>query len=145
MKAVIPAAGLGTRFLPITKTSPKEMLPLVDKPAIHYVVEEAIQAGIDDILIITGRGKRSIEDYFDKAFELEYFLKKKNDNQKLQEIQKISEMADIHYIRQKEPRGLGHAILCAKKHVPIKSRIYRGQDSRSLSFWLTGMPGSMTN
>jgi len=117
MKAVIPAAGLGTRFLPLTKTSPKEMLPLVDKPAIHYVVEEAIQAGIEDILIITGRGKRSIEDYFDKSFELEYFLKKKNDNQKLQEIQEISEMADIHYIRQKEPRGLGHAILCAKKHV----------------------------
>ena len=117
MKAVIPAAGLGTRFLPLTKTSPKEMLPLVDKPAIHYVVEEAIQAGIEDILIITGRGKRSIEDYFDKSFELEYFLKKKNDHQKLQEIQEISEMADIHYIRQKEPRGLGHAILCAKKHV----------------------------
>ncbi|MBN2245288.1 MAG: UTP--glucose-1-phosphate uridylyltransferase GalU [Candidatus Aminicenantes bacterium] len=117
MKAVIPAAGLGTRFLPLTKTSPKEMLPLVDKPAIHYVVQEAIQAGIDDILIITGRGKRSIEDYFDKSFELEYFLQKKNDNQKLQEIQEISEMADIHYIRQKEPRGLGHAILCARKHV----------------------------
>lgn len=117
MKAVIPAAGLGTRFLPLTKTSPKEMLPLVDKPAIQYVVEEAIQAGIDDILIITGRGKRSIEDYFDKSFELEYFLEKKNDNKKLQEIQEISKMTDIHYIRQKEPRGLGHAILCAKKHV----------------------------
>lgn len=117
MKAVIPAAGLGTRFLPLTKTSPKEMLPLVDKPAIHYVVEEAIQAGIEDILIITGRGKRAIEDYFDKSFELEYFLEKKKDTKKLQEIQDISEMADIHYIRQKEPRGLGHAILCAKKHV----------------------------
>lgn len=117
MKAVIPAAGLGTRFLPLTKTSPKEMLPLVDKPAIHYVVEEAIQAGIEDILIITGRGKRAIEDYFDKSFELEYFLEKKGDNKKLQEIQNISEMADIHYIRQKEPRGLGHAILCARKHV----------------------------
>lgn len=116
-KAVIPAAGLGTRFLPITKNSPKEMLPLVDKPAIQYVVEEAVDSGIDDILIITGRGKRSIEDHFDKAFELEQLLKSKHDLKGLDEIEKISQLADIHYIRQKEALGLGHAILCAKKHI----------------------------
>lgn len=116
-KAVIPAAGLGTRFLPITKNSPKEMLPLVDKPAIQYVVEEAVASGIDDILIITGRGKRTIEDHFDKAFELEWVLKNKNDSKALEEIEMISNLADIHYIRQKEPLGLGHAVLCAKKHI----------------------------
>jgi len=116
-KAVIPAAGLGTRFLPITKNSPKEMLPLVDKPAIQYVVEEAVASGIDDILIITGRGKRAIEDHFDKAFELEWILRRKNNWAALEEIERISRLADIHYIRQKEPLGLGHAILCAKKHV----------------------------
>jgi UTP--glucose-1-phosphate uridylyltransferase len=116
-KAVIPAAGLGTRFLPITKNSPKEMLPLVDKPAIQYVVEEAVASGIDDILIITGRGKRTIEDHFDKAFELEWVLKNKNDFRALEEIERISHLADIHYIRQKEALGLGHAILCAKKHI----------------------------
>lgn len=116
-KAVIPAAGLGTRFLPITKNSPKEMLPLVDKPAIQYVVEEAVASGIDDILIITGRGKRAIEDHFDKAFELEWVLKNKNDSKALEEIERISHLADIHYIRQREPLGLGHAILCAKKHI----------------------------
>lgn len=116
-KAVIPAAGLGTRFLPITKNSPKEMLPLVDKPTIQYVVEEAVASGIDDILIITGRGKRTIEDHFDKAFELEWVLKKKNNSKALEEIEKISHLADIHYIRQKEALGLGHAIWCAKKHV----------------------------
>jgi len=116
-KAVIPAAGLGTRFLPITKNSPKEMLPLVDKPAIQYVVEEAVASGIDDILIITGRGKRTIEDHFDKAFELEWVLKNKNDSKALEEIERISNLADIHYIRQKEPLGLGHAVLCAKKHI----------------------------
>ena len=116
-KAVIPAAGLGTRFLPITKNSPKEMLPLVDKPAIQYVVEEAVASGIDDILIITGRGKRAIEDHFDKAFELEWVLKNKNDSKALEEIERISHLADIHYIRQKEALGLGHAILCAKKHI----------------------------
>jgi UTP--glucose-1-phosphate uridylyltransferase len=116
-KAVIPAAGLGTRFLPITKNSPKEMLPLVDKPAIQYVVEEAVASGIDDIIIITGRGKRAIEDHFDKAFELEWVLKNKNDSEALEEIERISRLADIHYIRQKEPLGLGHAVLCAKKHI----------------------------
>jgi len=116
-KAVIPAAGLGTRFLPITKNSPKEMLPLVDKPAIQYVVEEAVASGIDDILIITGRGKRTIEDHFDKAFELEWVLKNKNDSKALEEIEMISHLADIYYIRQKEALGLGHAIWCAKKHI----------------------------
>ncbi|KAA0003590.1 MAG: UTP--glucose-1-phosphate uridylyltransferase GalU [Thermoplasmata archaeon] len=117
MKAVIPAAGLGTRFLPATKNMPKEMLPVVDKPAIQYVVDEAVQAGIDDILIITGRGKGAIENHFDVAYELEDVLKKRNEEDKLQEIRKISEMVDIHYIRQKKPLGLGHAILRAKKHV----------------------------
>jgi len=117
MKAVIPAAGLGTRFLPATKSTPKEMLPVVDKPAIQYVVEEAVKAGIDDILIITGRGKQSIEDYFDMSYELESILKERKDIEKLEEMRKISDMADIHYIRQKKPLGLGHAILCAKKHV----------------------------
>lgn len=116
-KAVIPAAGLGTRFLPITKNSPKEMLPLVDKPAIQYVVEEAVASGIDDIIIITGRGKRAIEDHFDKAFELEWTLRVNNNLEALEEIERISHLADIHYIRQKEPLGLGHAILCAKKHI----------------------------
>jgi len=117
MKAVIPAAGLGTRFLPATKSTPKEMLPVVDKPAIQYVVEEAVRAGIDDILIITGRGKQSIEDYFDMSYELESILKERNDFEKLEEMRKISDMADIHYIRQKKPLGLGHAISCARKHV----------------------------
>jgi UTP--glucose-1-phosphate uridylyltransferase len=117
MKAVIPAAGLGTRFLPATKAQPKEMLPLVDKPAIHYVVKEAVDSGIDDILIITGRGKRAIEDYFDRSIELENLLRAKGDRKQLAEIEEISGMANIHYIRQKEARGLGHAILCAEKHV----------------------------
>jgi UTP--glucose-1-phosphate uridylyltransferase len=117
MKAVIPAAGLGTRFLPATKSTPKEMLPVVDKPAIQYVVEEAVDAGIDDILIITGRGKQSIEDYFDMSYELERVLEERNDYGKLQELERISDMADIHYIRQKRPLGLGHAVLCARKHV----------------------------
>ncbi|MEA2053841.1 MAG: UTP--glucose-1-phosphate uridylyltransferase GalU [Candidatus Thermoplasmatota archaeon] len=117
MKAVIPAAGLGTRFLPATKSTPKEMLPVVDKPAIQYVVEEAVKSGIDDILIITGRGKQSIEDYFDISYELESTLRERNDRKKLEEIEKISDMADIHYVRQKKPLGLGHAIFRAKKHV----------------------------
>jgi len=117
MKAVIPAAGLGTRFLPATKAQPKEMLPLVDRPAIHFVVKEALDSGIDDILIITGRGKRAIEDYFDRSIELEHTLQSKGDKRLLEEIDSISNMADIHYIRQKEARGLGHAILCAEKHV----------------------------
>jgi len=117
MKCVIPAAGMGTRFLPATKNSPKEMLPLVDKPAIQYVVEEAVRSGIDDIIIVTGRGKHSIEDHFDIAFELEYVLKENNNLKKLKEIRKISELADIQYVRQKKSLGLGHAILCAKKHI----------------------------
>ncbi len=117
MKAVIPAAGLGTRFLPATKAQPKEMLPLVDKPAIQFVVEEAVASGIDDILIITGRGKRAIEDHFDKSVELERALESKGEKKLLSEVQAISSMADIHYIRQKEALGLGHAVLCAQKHV----------------------------
>ncbi len=116
-KAVIPAAGLGTRFLPATKAQPKEMLPVVDKPAIQYVVEEAVRAGIDDILIITGRGKRSLEDHFDRNFELEYYLEQKGKIHDLGEIQALAEMADIHYVRQGEPLGLGHAVSVARKHV----------------------------
>ena len=116
-KAVIPAAGLGTRFLPATKAQPKEMLPVVDKPAIQYVVEEAVRAGIDDILIITGRGKRTLEDHFDRNFELEYYLEQKGKVHDLGEIQALAEMADIHYVRQGEPLGLGHAVLVARKHV----------------------------
>lgn len=116
-KAVIPAAGLGTRFLPATKSLPKEMLPIIDIPAIHLVVEEAINSGIDDIIIITGRGKRAIEDYFDDSPELEMHLRKKGKKELLEMIQKISSMANIHYIRQKEPRGLADAILQAEKHV----------------------------
>lgn len=117
MKAVIPAAGLGTRFLPLTKNAPKEMLPLIDKPAIQYVVEEAVESGCDDILIITGRGKTTIEDHFDKAPELERVLEERGDEELLQEIREIADLADIHYIRQKEPKGLGHAVLQARKHV----------------------------
>lgn len=117
MKAVIPAAGAGTRFLPLTKSSPKEMLPLLDKPAIQYVVEEAVASGCDDILIITGRGKRAVEDHFDRSLELEHFLAKNGDVEALRSIQAIANMADIHFIRQKEPLGLGHAVMCARKHV----------------------------
>ncbi|WP_094228856.1 UTP--glucose-1-phosphate uridylyltransferase GalU [Methanolobus psychrotolerans] len=116
-KAVIPVAGMGTRFLPATKSMPKEMLPIIDKPVIHYVVEEAIASGIDDIIFITGRSKRSIEDYFDDSPELENHLRQKNNEKQLKIIQDISSMVDIHYIRQKEPRGLGDAILTAKKHI----------------------------
>ena len=116
-KAVIPAAGLGTRFLPATKAQPKEMLPVVDKPAIQYVVEEAVAAGIKDILIITGRGKRSLENHFDRSFELEYWLERKGDESKLAAVRAVSDMADIHYIRQKQPLGLGHAVLTAERHV----------------------------
>lgn len=115
--AVIPAAGLGTRFLPATKAQPKEMLPIVDKPTIQYIVEEAVAAGIEDIIIITGRGKRAIEDHFDKSFELEYTLQSSGKTEVLQEVQAISDMVRIHYVRQKEPLGLGHAIHCAKVHV----------------------------
>jgi UTP--glucose-1-phosphate uridylyltransferase len=116
-KAVIPAAGLGTRFLPATKAQPKEMLPLVDKPAIQYVVEEAVSVGITDILVITGRGKRSLEDHFDRSFELEYYLEEGGKLAELAEMRRIAEMADIHYVRQGEPRGLGHAVLVASEHV----------------------------
>ena len=117
MKAVIPAAGRGTRFLPATKAQPKEMLPLIDKPVIQFVVEEAVASGIDDILIITGRGKRAIEDHFDKSFELEEILERDGKNDLLKEMRDISDLADIHYIRQREPKGLGNAIYYAKKHV----------------------------
>ena len=116
-KAVIPAAGLGTRFLPATKAQPKEMLPLVDKPAIQYVVEEAVAAGITDILVITGRGKRSLEDHFDRSFELEYYLQEGGKLDELEEMRRIAEMADIHYVRQGEPKGLGHAVQAAAEHV----------------------------
>src|SRR5205807_1722169 len=116
-KAVIPAAGLGTRFLPATKAQPKEMLPLVDKPAIQYVVEEAVRAGLRDILIITGRGKRSLEDHFDRSFELEHYLEVGGKFDQLKEVRAIAEMADIHYVRQGEPRGLGHAVEVAADHV----------------------------
>lgn len=115
-KAVIPAAGLGTRFLPITRAQPKEMLPVVDKPVIQYVVEEALSSGIEDILIITGRGKRAIEDHFDLSCELERNLLQKNDARLYEQYRRISDLADIHYIRQKEPRGLGDAILHAERH-----------------------------
>ncbi|MBC7092387.1 MAG: UTP--glucose-1-phosphate uridylyltransferase GalU, partial [Nitrososphaeria archaeon] len=116
-KAVIPAAGLGTRLLPVTKSMPKEMLPIVDKPVIHYVVEEAVKAGIDDIIIITGKGKRAIEDYFDRSFELEFYLREKGKEEELKQIEEIGEMVDIYYVRQKKPLGLGDAILYAEKHV----------------------------
>lgn len=116
-KAIIPAAGLGTRFLPATKAMPKEMLPIVDKPTIQYIVEEAVASGIEDIIIVTGKGKRAIEDHFDNSFELEYFLSDKSKWDLLNEVQKSSNLADIHYIRQKEPRGLGHAIWCARKFI----------------------------
>lgn len=116
-KAIIPAAGLGTRFLPATKALPKEMLPIVDKPTIQYIVEEAVASGIEEIIIISGRGKRSIEDHFDKSYELEEALLRKNQLEELKEIQKISSMVKIFYVRQKEPKGLGDAILCAKSFI----------------------------
>lgn len=116
-KAIIPAAGLGTRFLPATKAMPKEMLPIVDKPTIQYIVEEAVASGIEDIIIVTGKGKRAIEDHFDYSFELEHNLQSKEKWDLLSEVRKSSEMADIHYIRQKEPKGLGHAIWCARKFI----------------------------
>jgi UTP--glucose-1-phosphate uridylyltransferase len=114
---VIPAAGLGTRFLPATKAQPKEMLPLLDKPAIQYVVEEAVRAGLTDILIITGRGKRSIEDHFDRSIELEHFLESKGKFDELKQVREITDMATIHYIRQRDPLGLGHAVSVAEEHV----------------------------
>ena len=116
-KAIIPAAGLGTRFLPATKAQPKEMLPIVDKPTIQYIIEEAIASGIEEILIITGRSKKCIEDHFDRSVELELELKKSGKKEMLKMVEDISNMADIYYIRQKEPKGLGHAISCAKTFV----------------------------
>ncbi|RCW47891.1 UTP--glucose-1-phosphate uridylyltransferase GalU [Paenibacillus prosopidis] len=116
-KAIIPAAGLGTRFLPATKAMPKEMLPIVDKPTIQYIVEEAVESGIEDIIIVTGKGKRAIEDHFDNSFELEQNLLEKGKLELLSEVQKSSKMVDIHYIRQKEARGLGHAVWCARKFI----------------------------
>lgn len=115
-KAIIPAAGMGTRFLPATKAMPKEMLPIVDRPTIEYIVEEAILSGIEDIIIVTGKGKRAIEDHFDRNFELEQHLKEKGKFELLEKVNKSSNV-NIHYIRQKEPKGLGHAIWCARKFI----------------------------
>lgn len=117
LKAVVPAAGLGTRFLPATKATPKEMLPIVDKPAIQYVVEEAVDAGLSDVLMVTGRSKRSIEDHFDRAYELEEALRAKGDDERLGAVRESSDLAIMHYVRQGEPRGLGHAVHCARQHV----------------------------
>ena len=116
-KAVIPAAGLGTRFLPATKSQPKEMLPVVDRPGIQYVVEEAVRSGLDDILVITSRGKATLEDHFDRSLELEAHLERTGKTELLEEVRAIAEMANFHYVRQKEPLGFGHAVLLAKEHV----------------------------
>jgi UTP--glucose-1-phosphate uridylyltransferase len=120
-KAVIPAAGLGTRFLPATKAMPKEMLPVVDKPAIQYVVEEAVRNGLTDVLMITGRNKNALENHFDNVPELESVLKKKGDQKRLASVEKSTELADMHYVRQGEPRGLGHAVLRSRMHVGTES------------------------
>ena len=128
-KGVFPAAGLGTRFLPATKAQPKEMLPLVDKPTIQYVVEEAVASGLSEIVIVTGRGKRAIEDHFDAAFELEYYLNDRGKLEELAQIKTISELASVSYVRQKEPLGLGHAILCARGLVgPEPFGVFLGDD-----------------
>lgn len=116
-KAVIPAAGLGTRFLPATKSTPKEMLPVVDKPAIQYVVEEAVAAGLDDVLMITGRSKRTLADHFDSVPELEQALEAKGDHDRLAEVRRSTDLANVHFVRQGQPKGLGHAVLCARQHV----------------------------
>ncbi len=116
MKAIIPAAGLGTRFLPVTKEQPKEMLPVVGKPVIQYVVEEAVAAGVDDILIITGRGKRAIEDHFDRSVELEDLLERAGNTEKLRQIRNLPTIANVFYVRQGRPRGLGHAVMCGGPH-----------------------------
>ncbi|MEV7088515.1 UTP--glucose-1-phosphate uridylyltransferase GalU [Streptomyces sp. NPDC093085] len=116
-KAVIPAAGLGTRFLPATKATPKEMLPVVDKPAIQYVVEEAVAAGLSDVLMVTGRNKRPLEDHFDRNYELEQALTRKGDAGRLAKVQESSDLATMHYVRQGDPKGLGHAVLCAAPHI----------------------------
>lgn len=128
-KAVIPVAGLGTRFLPATKAMPKEMLPIVDKPVIQYVVEEAVAAGLVDLLMITGRNKNTLENHFDRVAELEHVLATKGDDQKLFKVQQSSQLADIHYTRQGDPKGLGHAILRAKSHVGEHSfAVFLGDD-----------------
>ncbi|GGE56708.1 UTP--glucose-1-phosphate uridylyltransferase [Pullulanibacillus camelliae] len=134
-KAIIPAAGLGTRFLPATKAMPKEMLPIVDKPAIQYIVEEAVASGIEDIIIVTGRSKRAIEDHFDSSPELEHNLEIKGKDSLLEEVQKATHLAEIHYIRQKEPKGLGHAVWCARKFIGdepfavlLGDDIFRGEE-----------------
>lgn len=116
-KAIIPAGGLGTRFLPATKAQPKEMLPLIDKPAIQYIVEEAVRSGIESIVIVSGRHKRAIEDHFDKSVELEAELEARGNEEMLSIVQEISQLADIYYVRQKEPLGLGHAVLCARRFI----------------------------
>lgn len=116
-KAIIPAAGLGTRFLPATKAQPKEMLPIVDKPTIQYIIEEAVESGIEEVLIVTGRNKKCIEDHFDKSVELEYELEKAGKSELLNLVKDITDLVNIYYIRQKEPKGLGHAINCAKTFV----------------------------
>jgi UTP--glucose-1-phosphate uridylyltransferase len=116
-KAIIPAAGMGTRFLPATKAQPKEMLPIVDTPTIQYIIKEAVDSGIEDIIVVTGRGKRAIEDHFDKSYELEDMLSKKGEEELLNQVKEISKLGNIHYIRQKEPKGLGHAIYCAKSFI----------------------------
>jgi UTP--glucose-1-phosphate uridylyltransferase len=120
-KAVVPVAGLGTRFLPATKATPKEMLPVVDKPAIQYVVEEAVAAGLTDVLMVTGRNKNTLENHFDRNWELEASLKAKGDDERLRRVQASSVIADLHYTRQGDPRGLGHAVLCAARHVGNES------------------------
>lgn len=120
-KAVIPAAGLGTRFLPATKAMPKEMLPVVDKPAIQYVVEEAVAAGLDDVLMIIGRNKNALANHFDRVTELEQTLEDKGDESKLERVKESSDLADVHFVRQGDPKGLGHAVLRARKHVNHES------------------------
>ncbi|MBM3670192.1 MAG: UTP--glucose-1-phosphate uridylyltransferase [Actinobacteria bacterium] len=128
-KAVVPAAGLGTRFLPATKATPKEMLPVVDKPAIQYVVEEAVSAGIDDVLFITGRNKRALEDHFDRNLELETVLRSKGDEERLALASESADLARIHYVRQGDPLGLGHAVLMAENHVgPEPFAVLLGDD-----------------
>ena len=116
-KAVVPAAGLGTRFLPATKAVPKELLPVVDRPAIEYVVEEAVNAGLTDVLMVTGRGKGALEDHFDRSAELEQALERKGDQGRLDRVRHSADLADVHYVRQGDPKGLGHAVLCAQHHV----------------------------
>ncbi|NIK77903.1 UTP--glucose-1-phosphate uridylyltransferase [Paenibacillus castaneae] len=116
-KAIIPAGGLGTRFLPATKAQPKEMLPIIDKPAIQYIVEEAVQSGIESIVIVSGRNKRAIEDHFDKSAELEMELEARHNEEMLEVVRKISQLADIYYVRQREPLGLGHAVLCGRRFI----------------------------